>query len=108
MRRPMKRLIEKIVFWGLVTACRFATWPTSRSPSFVNATTDGVTRPPSALGMTTGSPPSITANHEVVGARFVPVVFPGLARAPHPKVDGQTESGRGRGRPGAEKNAKKA
>ena len=29
----MKRLIEKTVFSGLVTACRFATWPTSRSPS---------------------------------------------------------------------------
>ena len=40
----MKRLIEKTVFSGLVTACRLATWPTSRSPSFVNATTDGVVR----------------------------------------------------------------
>src|SRR5437588_7192814 len=32
-RRPMKRLIENTVFSGFVTACRFATWPTSRSPS---------------------------------------------------------------------------
>ena len=38
----MNRLIEKIVFSGLVTACRFATWPTSRSPSFAMPTTDGV------------------------------------------------------------------
>ena len=38
----MKRLIEKTVFSGFVTACRLATWPTSRSPSLVNATTDGV------------------------------------------------------------------
>src|SRR2546430_2431917 len=38
MRRPMKRLIENTVFWGLVTAWRLATWPTSRSPSFVNPT----------------------------------------------------------------------
>src|SRR5207244_3122204 len=30
--RPMKRLIEKTVFWGLVTAWRFATWQAS-SPS---------------------------------------------------------------------------
>src|SRR5213082_2685478 len=75
MRRPMKRLIEKIVFWGLVTACRFATWPTSRSPSFVNATTDGVTRPPSALGMTTGSPPSITATTELVVPRSIPITL---------------------------------
>ena len=33
----MKRLIEKIVFSGLVTAWRLATWPTSRSPSLSNA-----------------------------------------------------------------------
>ena len=33
----MNRLIEKTVFSGLVTACRLATWPTSRSPSLVNA-----------------------------------------------------------------------
>jgi hypothetical protein len=32
----MKRLIENTVFSGLVTACRFATCPTRRSPSFVN------------------------------------------------------------------------
>ena len=31
----MKRLIEKIVFSGLVTAWRLATWPTSRSPLLV-------------------------------------------------------------------------
>ena len=49
----MKRLIEKMVCLGLVTAWRLATWPTSRSPSLVKATTDGVVRPPSALGMTT-------------------------------------------------------
>ncbi len=83
----MKRLIEKIVFWGLVTACRFATWPTSRSPSFVNATTDGVTRPPSALGMTTGSPPSITATTELVVPRSIPMIFSAMTSAPHPKVD---------------------
>ena len=33
----MKRLIENTVFSGLVTACRLATWPTSRSPSLANA-----------------------------------------------------------------------
>ncbi len=38
----MNRLIEKTVFSGLVTAWRLATWPTSRSPVLVNATTDGV------------------------------------------------------------------
>src|SRR6059058_3017793 len=75
MRRPMKRLIENTVFVGLVTACRLATWPTSRSPSLVNATTDGVVRPPSALGMTTGSPPSMTATTELVVPRSMPMIF---------------------------------
>src|SRR5947208_1917930 len=47
----MKRLIEKTVFCGFVTCWRFAGAPTSRWPSPVNATTDGVVRPPSAFGM---------------------------------------------------------
>src|SRR5213596_2800808 len=67
----MKRLMEKTVFLGLVTACRLATWPTSRSPSLVKPTTDGVVRPPSAFGMTTGSPPSMTATTELVVPRSV-------------------------------------
>src|SRR5690606_33309801 len=71
----MKRLIEKIVFRGFVMACRRATWPTRRSPSFVNATTDGVVRPPSAFGMTTGSPPSITATTEFVVPSSMPMTF---------------------------------
>ena len=73
--RPMKRLIEKIVFCGFVTCWRFAGAPTSRWPSFVNATTDGVVRPPSAFGMTVGSPPSSTAMQEFVVPRSMPIVF---------------------------------
>ena len=73
--RPMKRLIEKIVFWGFVTCCRRAGAPTSRWPSFVNATTEGVVRPPSAFGITVGSPPSRTAMHEFVVPRSIPSVF---------------------------------
>ena len=73
--RPMKRLIENTVFCGFVTCWRFAGAPTSRCPSFVNATTDGVVRPPSAFGMTVGSPPSITAMHELVVPRSIPITF---------------------------------
>ena len=71
----MKRLIEKIVFSGFVIAWRLATWPTSRSPVFEKATTDGVVRLPSALGMTTGSPPSMTATHEFVVPRSIPIIL---------------------------------
>ena len=72
----MKRLIENIVFSGFVTCWRFAGAPTSRCPSFVNATTDGVVRPPSAFGMTVGSPPSIAAMHEFVVPRSMPITLP--------------------------------
>src|ERR1043166_9576802 len=71
----MKRLIEKTVFCGFVTCWRFAGAPTSRWPSFVNATTDGVVRPPSAFGTTDGSPPSITPTQELVVPRAIPIVF---------------------------------
>jgi hypothetical protein len=36
---------------------RLATWPTRTSPFFPKATTDGQIGPPSAVGITTGSPP---------------------------------------------------
>src|SRR6266850_7209183 len=71
----MNRLIEKIVFSGLVTAWRFATWPTSRLPSFVNATTEGVVRPPSEFVMTVGSPPSMTATTELVVPKSIPIIL---------------------------------
>src|ERR1700682_3207206 len=57
----MYRLIEEIVRSGLVTAWRFANCPTSRSPVFVKATTDGVVRDPSEVAMTGGLCPVITA-----------------------------------------------
>src|ERR1700686_3708264 len=85
----MKRLIEKTVFSGLVTACRFATCPTSRSPVLVNATTDGVRRPPSGLGITTGSPPSMAATTELVVPRSMPIILliELLATVTKPAVD---------------------
>src|SRR5262245_57102322 len=71
----MKRLIENTVFSGFVTACRLATWPTRISPSFVKATTEGVRRLPSWLGMTAGVPPSITETTELVVPRSIPITL---------------------------------
>src|SRR5271168_5445616 len=64
-----------MVFSGLVIAWRLATWPTSRSPLLVKPTTDGVVRPPSSLGITLGSPPSITATTEFVVPKSIPIIF---------------------------------
>src|SRR5213083_3347239 len=71
----MNRLIENTVCSGFVTCWRLAGAPTSRCSSFVNATTDGVVRPPSAFGMTDGSPPSSTAMALLVVPRSMPIVF---------------------------------
>src|SRR3989442_3033132 len=74
--RPMKRLTEKMVFSGLVIACRLATCPTSRSPvRGLTATTDGVRRPPSAFSSTVGSPASMTATTLLVVPRSIPRTF---------------------------------
>jgi hypothetical protein len=59
----------------LVTPWRFAGRPTSFSPSSVKATIDGVVFIPSALTMTLGWPPSITATHEFVVPRSIPITF---------------------------------
>src|SRR5689334_11629575 len=69
---PMWRLTDRIVRSTFVTACRFATSPTSGSPLLANATTDGVVRAPSAFAMTVGSPPSRTATTEFVVPRSMP------------------------------------
>src|SRR3972149_860817 len=71
----MRRLMLKTVFSGLTTACRFAVWPTSRSLFFEKATTDGSRRLPSAVVVTTGSPPSITAATEFVVPRSIPIIL---------------------------------
>jgi hypothetical protein len=75
-RRPTRRLIAYSVFFGLVTAWRFADCPTSTSPSSVYATTDGVVRVPSAFSMTFGLPPSMIATQEFVVPRSIPIILP--------------------------------
>src|SRR6516164_6312078 len=71
-----------MVLVGFVTAWRLASWPTRRSPVFVNATTDGTVRPPSADVMTVGSPPSMTATTEFVVPRSMPMILPMSVVAP--------------------------
>src|ERR1700722_2498099 len=57
---------------GFIIDCRLASCPTRRSPLSVKATTDGVVRAPSALGMTIGSPPCQAAITELVVPRSIP------------------------------------
>src|SRR5215211_2055962 len=82
----MKRLTEKTVFSGFVTACRRAKRPTRRSPLGVTATTDGVSRSPSAFGMTVGSPPSMVAITELVVPRSIPIVRAMLVLSFYPNI----------------------
>src|SRR5215470_17691767 len=72
---PMCRFTERIVRSGLVMAWRLATSPTSTSPVFENATTDGEVRDPSELGATTGSPASRIATTELVVPRSIPTAL---------------------------------
>src|SRR2546423_10724509 len=71
----MNRFTDVIVPFGLRIACRRASCPTSRSPCSVNATTDGVVRDPSALGITVAWPPSMVAITEFVVPRSMPTAF---------------------------------
>src|SRR5580698_5469441 len=73
--RPIRRLMAKKVLEGLVTACRLAGWPTSRSPSSMMPTTEGVVRAPSAFSITFGVLPSMMATHELVVPRSMPIIL---------------------------------
>ena len=76
------RFTAKTVFSGLVMAWRLAICPTRRSPDSVKPTIDGVVRLPSLLGMTTGSPPSMTATQELVVPRSIPMTLPMVVLLP--------------------------
>ena len=70
----MKRLALKMVFSGLVTAWRFAIWPTSTSPFSPHATTLGVMSEPSSFTITLGSRPSMMATTLFVVPRSMPMM----------------------------------
>jgi hypothetical protein len=61
-----------MVPFGFMIDCRLASCPTRRSPFSVKATTEGVVRAPSALGITIGSPPCQAAITEFVVPRSMP------------------------------------
>src|SRR6185436_1164234 len=65
-----------MVFRGFTMACRFASWPTSRSPDSGKPTTEGVRFEPCLLGMTLTSLPSITQTTEFVVPRSMPTILP--------------------------------
>ena len=70
--RPISLLLSKIVFSGLVTACRLAAWPTSCSRSS-QATILGVVRAPSAFSITRAVPLSMMARQELVVPKSIPI-----------------------------------
>ena len=76
---PIFLFAATIVLSGLVTAWRRAGSPTSRSPSFESATTEGNALPPtvapSAAGIMVGLPPIITAAAELLVPRSIPITF---------------------------------
>src|SRR4029450_3055148 len=72
---PMRRLTERTVRSGFVMAWRLATSPTNTSPVFEKATTAGVVRAPSALGMPAASPASRTDTTELVVPRSIPTAL---------------------------------
>ncbi len=96
--RPMRRFTANTVASGFVIAWRLAICPTSRSPASVNPTIEGVVRLPSEFGMTTGSPPSMTATHEFVVPRSIPITLPMRCAAPPRKarLDGTGAAGQQR------------
>src|ERR1700704_3968617 len=72
--------------------CRFAVCPTRTSPVSVKATIDGVVRAPSAFSMTFALLPSITATHELVVPRSMPIALAMMAllyRQMFPCTDGR-------------------
>src|SRR5512142_477162 len=97
----MKRLMEYTVFSEFTTACRLAVWPTRRSPFLLNATTDGHSRPPSAVEITVADPPSMTDTTLLVVPRSIPMIFP-IADTPcFSVIAGRSSAGYPGGRRGA-------
>src|SRR6266446_2778380 len=72
---PDQALDREYRILRVVIAWRLAGWPISTSPPLVNATTAGVVREPSAFSITLAVPPSMTATHEFVVPRSIPMTL---------------------------------
>ena len=72
---PICRLIEEMVRLAFTVAWCAAALPTSRVPSAVKATTEGVVRSPLSLGMITACPPSTTETQLLVVPKSMPMVL---------------------------------
>ena len=72
---PINRFTDATVLVGFVTACLLAGSPTFISPPSTNAITEGVVLFPSALGITTGSFPSMTETQELVVPKSIPIIL---------------------------------
>lgn len=75
-------MLAKIVFSGFVTACLFAGTPTSRYPSSVKATIEGVVLYPSEFSITFVLFPSMIATHEFVVPKSIPIIVEKFLWAP--------------------------
>ena len=67
--------MESTVRPAFTACCLRAASPTTRSPFLAKLTTEGVVRPPSELGITTGSPFSSTATQLFVVPKSMPMTL---------------------------------
>ena len=72
---PINLLMANRVFSGLVTACLFAGWPTTFSPSLLKPTIEGVVLEPSEFSITLEFLPSIIETQQLVVPKSIPITF---------------------------------
>ena len=72
---PHQAFAEKIVFVGLVTACRLAACADKALPALAKSDDRRGGRAPSEFSRTTGSPPSMTAMQEFVVPKSIPRIL---------------------------------
>ena len=97
----MSRLTAKTVLLGVGDGLALGDLPDELLAASVKATIDGVVRAPSALAITSGSPPSITATQELVVPRSIPMTLPIAAGPPPGRANDRSQSSPRRRSPAA-------